>query len=177
MFTDSYAPAEWSFSTYARPFKSTGTGAGAADTVANVNHAVEEALWALLIGDATYADSSFTNITNDTTDMDISFAGSNKVVLGTCDLYFVMGGAGTGTKTVYKISECCVNEVGVDFDIDGITTLNWSGMGKIISEDTEPTATIYEGVTGTGNFIRNRLTFLEAVSTSPTATTSAWNKF
>jgi hypothetical protein len=25
MFTDSYAPAEWSFSTYARPFASTGS--------------------------------------------------------------------------------------------------------------------------------------------------------
>ena len=27
MFTDSYAPAEWSFSTYVRPFVSTGTAA------------------------------------------------------------------------------------------------------------------------------------------------------
>ena len=26
LFTDSYAPAEWSFSTYARPFKSAGGG-------------------------------------------------------------------------------------------------------------------------------------------------------
>tara|TARA_R110000764_G_scaffold49034_2_gene108638 strand:- start:123 stop:413 length:291 start_codon:yes stop_codon:yes gene_type:complete len=31
MFTDSYAPAEWSFSTYVRPFVSAGSGTGKAD--------------------------------------------------------------------------------------------------------------------------------------------------
>jgi len=169
MFTDSYAPAEWSFSTYARPFKASGTGN--ADDTANTHHAVEEALWALMVGDAAYADYAFSNVAGDTTDMDISFGNSNKVTLGTCDLYFVLGGAGTGTKTTYKVSDCCVNEVGVDFDIDGIATLNWSGMGKIITEATEPTATVTEGVAGTGNFIRNRLTNLVLSSTSPTSTT------
>jgi len=168
MFTDSYAPAEWSFSTYARPFVA--SGSGDADTVAK-HHAVEEALWALLVGDATYASSSFDNITNGLSDMQVSFANSNKVTLGTCNLYFVLGGAGTGTKTTYKIEDCCVNEVGVEFDIDGIATLSWSGMGKIITEATAPVATVTEGASGTGNFIRNRLTNLVISSTSPTATT------
>ena len=171
MFTDSYAPAEWSFSTYARPFKSTGTGTGAADSVANTHHAVEEALWALMVGDATYSSYSFSNITQDTTDMDISFANSNKVTLGTCDLYFVLGGAGSGTKTVYKVANCCVNEVSIDFDIDGIATLNWSGMGTIITEDTAPTPTVTEAISSTSNFIRNRLTSLAITSTSPTSAT------
>lgn len=171
MFTDSYAPAEWSFSTYARPFKSGGAGAGTADDTANAHHAVEEAMWAMLVGDATYAAYAFSNISSDTTDMNISFANSNKVTLGTCNIYFVLGGAGTGTKTTYKISECCVNEAGLEFDIDGIATINWSGMGKIIQEDTAPVATVYEAVAGTGNFIRNRLTNLAISSTSPTATT------
>ena len=173
MFTDSYAPAEWSFSTYMRPFKSAGSGGGAADSVQNTHHAVEEVLWAMMVGDAAYASNTFTGFNADTTDLDIDFASSNKTTLGTADIFFVMGGAGSGTKTTYKIEGCVVNEASIDFDIDGIATINWSGFGKIITEDTAPTATIYEGAsaTDTSNFIRNRLTSLTISSTSPTATT------
>ena len=103
MFTDSYAPAEWSFSTYARPFISAGSGGGAADSSAK-HHAVEEVLWAMMVGDAAYSSNTFTGFTADTTDLDISFASSNKTTLGTADIFFVMGGAGTGTKTAYKIA-------------------------------------------------------------------------
>ena len=169
MFTDSYAPAEWSFSTYMRPFKSAGgSGGGVADADANTHHAVEEVLWALMVGDAAYASHDFTGFTrNSTTDFDIAFTSSNKTSLGTADFFFVMGGAGSGTKTTYKIEGCVVNEASIDFDIDGIATINWSGFGKIITEDTAPTATITEGslATDTSNFIRNRLTSL-AVTTS-----------
>lgn len=272
MFTDSYAPAEWSFSTYARPFVSDGS-AGAAGH----HHAVEEVLWALMVGDASYSSptaggtvatisgavvpttdadlipfagtyeiatstdgngsgatlnvtisgagavtvalnnggtgydvgdklfiaaedlaiasgasigdinadieatvatittatgTSFTGFTRDATDLNISFAQSNKTVLGTADIFFVMGGAQTGgTKKVYKIEGCCVNEASLDFDIDGIAMINWSGFGKIITEAAEPTATITEAVTSTSNFIRNRLTNLEISSSLPTTTT------
>ena len=168
MFTDSYAPAEWSFSTYARPFKSAGTGTGAADDTANVHHAVEEVLWALMVGDASYASNTFTGFTADTTDLDISFANSNKTTLGTCDLFFVMGAASTGTKTTYKIAGAVVNEASLDFDIDGIATINWSGFGQIITEDTAPTATVTEAVPSTSNFIRNRLTSLTVTAADTT---------
>lgn len=166
MFTDSYAPAEWSFSTYARPFISAGSGAGAADSAAK-HHAVEEVLWAMMAGDATYSSNSFTGTSHDSTDLDIVFTNSNKTTLGTADIFFVMGGARGGTKTTYKIANCCVNEASLDFDIDGIATINWSGFGTIITEDTAPTPTIYEGTasTDTSNFIRNRLTSL-AISTA-----------
>tara|TARA_R110000744_G_scaffold340107_1_gene445272 strand:- start:2021 stop:3112 length:1092 start_codon:yes stop_codon:yes gene_type:complete len=171
MFTDSYAPAEWSFSTYARPFTSAGSGAGAADDAAK-HHAVEEVLWALMVGDAAYASNTFTGFTADTSDLDITFANSNKTTLGTAEIFFVMGAAQSGgTKTTYKIANCCVNEASLDFDIDGIATINWSGMGTIITEDTAPTATVYEAVNSTSNFIRNRLTSLAASSTSPGAVT------
>ena len=159
MFTDSYAPAEWSFSTYARPFASAGSGSGKADTAAK-HHAVEEVLWALMVGAATYSSYSFTGFTADTTDLDITFGSQNKTTLGTADIYFVLGGARSGTKTTYKITGCCVNEASLDFDIDGIATINWSGMGTIINEDSAPTATVYEAVSSTSNFIRNRLTTL-----------------
>ena len=164
MFTDSYAPAEWSFSTYMRPFKA--SGSGNADDTQNSHHAVEEVLWALMVGDAAYASYDFTGFTRDTTDLDIAFTSSNKTTLGEADIFFVMGGAGSGTKTTYKIAGCVVNEASLDFDIDGIATINWSGFGKIITEDTAPTATVTEGAgaSDTGNFIRNRLTSLTAAT-------------
>lgn len=164
-FNDSLAPAEWSFSTYVRPFVSAGTGAGAADTAAN-HHAVEEALWALMAGDAAYASSSFTGFTSDTTDLNIDFDGSNKSVLGTANIYFVVGNA---NKKVYKLTGAVVNEATLNFEIDGIAMIDWSGFAAEVVDDTAsglPTATIYEAVTATDNFIRNRLTQLTIVPTT-----------
>ena len=72
MFTDSLSAAEWSFSTYIRPFKSAGVtgnldggaagaaaaigGAkkGIADSTATHHHAVEEALWVAMAGRNVY---------------------------------------------------------------------------------------------------------------------------
>ena len=171
MFNDSFAPAEWSFSTYMRPFTSTGTGSGAASTVDGDHHAVEEVLWGLFAGPAHYQGQEFKDeaggtayISHSGTSADIDFGQSNKSTLGTANIYFAMGGA-NDTKTVYKISDCVVNEMAADFDIDGIATINWSGLGKIITEATAPTATVTEAITSTGNFIRNRLTSLTATST------------
>jgi len=177
MFTDSYAPAEWSFSTYARPFLASGTVAsGGADDNA-IQHCVEEPLWAMLVGNGTYAapvegtsNAVWTSagIDADVTDLDITFANSNLTELAKANIYFV-----TDT-VVYKIANCTVNEAAIDFDIDGITTINWSGMGTIITEESSaPAKTRYEGIATTSNFIRNRLTELTAVSTSPTSTTYA----
>ena len=176
MFTDSYAPAEWSFSTYARPFKSAGTNtAGNASKDGTLrNHAVEEVMWALMVGDASYTETDastapdFTGFTADATDLDIDFDSSNKTTLGTANIYFVLGAANSALdNTVYKIEGCCVNEAGLDFDIDGIATINWSGFGKIITENpSTPTATVTEAISSTSNFIRNRLTTLTATTTS-----------
>ena len=137
-FNDSLAPAEWSFSTYVRPFKSAGSGTGAADSAAKV-HAIEEVLWALFSGPATYASSAFTNQTvHDVTDLDIDFSESNKATLGTADIFFVLGDA---NRKVYKLKDCVVNEASLDFDIDGIATINWSGMSSEIIDMTTKTHT------------------------------------
>ena len=169
MFNDSLAPAEWSFSTYARPFISAGTGTGAADDSAN-HHAVEEVLWGMTVGSAIQTGSAFEGFTLGTDDLDISFANSNKTSLGKANIYFTLGGTTGESAITYKIANCCVNEAGIDFDIDGITTINWSGMGTIITEQaTAPTRTIYEAIGSTSNFIRNRLTELVASSSSPTS--------
>ena len=167
MFNDSYAPAEWSFSTYARPFKSATYAAGGADNQV-AHHAVEEALWAMMVGNAgagyTVPTGSQVSVwaqglTQDGTDLDIDFDDSNTSTLGTANIYFVLGKTGE-TATTYKVANCCMNEASMDFDIDGIATIAWSGMGTIITEATAPTATRYEAIGSTTNFIRNRLTQL-----------------
>ena len=186
MFNDSMAPAEWSFSTYVRPFLSTvdavtvPTGLGWDGDSASV-HAVEEVLWAALVGtaaftegtasaDASWADNITYNTTADasfdtttTERMKIDFLGSNKSSLKELEIYFIMGSGAynAGTHQVYKLSKAVVNSATVDFDIDGIATINWSGFASnITDEGSQPTVTVAEGLSATNNFIRNRLTTL-----------------
>ena len=169
MFTDSYAPAEWSFQTYIRPFKSAGSGSG--NHSGAHHHMVEEALWNALAGSGAVGESG-SALTVDAADANIAFTNSNKTALDTFDLHFEMG-HGKASPTIYKIEGCCVNEVSIDFDIDGIATANWSGFGKVITDVTSmPTATITEGTAAadTNNFIRNRLTDLTVTNDVTTQT-------
>ena len=185
MFTDSFAPAEWSFSTYMRPFGAvpaagTSNWEPSATIAGNPQHAVEEALWAYFVGASTFTLGSGSTasvwagpnlgngatdpITNGADTLDIDFTASEVSALAEFDLYFEMGGAGSGTKLTYKISNCVASTASIDFDIDGIATINWSGFGKLIDEHSSASVSITnkitEGTTETANFIRNRLTTL-----------------
>ena len=335
LFTDSYAPAEWSFSTYMRPLIASGTVAnGGIDNVTR-HHAVEEVLWAQMVGDGSYiapVENTYNTVWKDGLSNTLStpfadqqvvkFEDSNKVTLGTFDLYFNLGETTTVEKTTklitfsnasqiavgeayaaaeyqilhleagvasatlksnwesvgwaantggtganpapgdkftvgssvgtdpgfpastgsmaptsgvsnprmfingdttgvqlgdlvkffqsdgttalfsggtqrvvgindlggnvlvkeitldvgrnvpigsvlkfekrinYKVENCVVNEASIDFDMDGIATINWSGLGSKISETGNVTTTVTEGTSSTSNFIRNRLTSL-----------------
>lgn len=159
MFNDSYAPAEWSFATYARP---------------NYGTCSEEALWANFVAANSYSGTWNAGVTvaGGTTTFD--FDDSNKAALGTFDLFFVMGAASdsddnystSADVSIYKIEGCVANEASVDFDIDGISTLNWSGFGKIIEEvaSFNGSGALDRAITSTSNFIRNRLTTLDVAS-------------
>ena len=271
VFTDSFAPAEWSFSTYARPSKNTGAASGG--RASNSHYAPEDILWTMMAGDAgqgvattgvvtgtlsatgpaalgagTYGNDQFiaaetdgngagvvvqisisdatgvitssmgagsfggsgyesgdklfiskediqsafelasapsndltitlagANITtgnatvegytSGATQAEIEFSNSNKTQLATGDLYFELGSSNAGVK-IYKIKDCVVNEASLEFDIDGITTISWSGMGSLIEPiESIPAAgtnvTLGTAGSDTGNFIRNRLTQLTA---------------
>lgn len=166
MFNDSYAPSEWSFSTYVRPF-----------LAAAKMRAVEEALWANFVTANSYTPATpawASNVTLGAATMDIDFGGSNRVNLGTFNLYFVLGAsnaasanyAADGDTTIYKISNAVINEASISFDIDGISTIAWSGMGGQKQEvaSFDATSAIVAGISNTTNFVRNRLTQLAAVS-------------
>lgn len=201
MFTNALEPAEWSFSTYARPVYDTSALQASASAGAGLQTAVEEALWALFFGATAYVKSvsgtpATWNVSSSlankvvtargsapTATMKLGSQDSDRAELGTFDLYFVLGGCAPGAdeqyyseangQTIYKLTGCVVNTAGVDFDIDGITTLNWSGFGSTIEQldASEPvnfktassTTLGRAGVTSTTNFLRNRIASLSVV--------------
>lgn len=173
VFNDSMAPAEWSFDMYVRPTLVTGTP--------NKMFAAEEALWANLAAANAYTAGTTawaSGVTRAATTLDFDFSQSNKVVLGTFDLYFVLGASkvtglnytASDVTTIYRIADCVVNEATINFEIDGIAMISWSGMGKQITElaTYDASSAIRTGLTSTNNMIRNRLTALE-LTTAGTA--------
>lgn len=191
MFNDSFAPAEWSFSTYMRPTESADavTWAGRGHAGNEKTFAVEGPLWGAMSATsyalATVASAAANSVTAATFEPSIfRFENSNQVALGVFDLFFVLGAAGdsspevgynTGTEgvTIYKIANCSVGSASIDFDIDGLAQVAWSGQGSIIEEQAALDTTtdgeskkglINEGIgtTSTSNFIRQKLTSMTA---------------
>jgi hypothetical protein len=183
---NSIAPAEWSFQTYIRPFKTSGTDTpfnADKNGGANKHHLVEEVLWALLVGADTYqvtdssTDPAFTRGGSDvvtfatsTNGSSFNFTHSNKTTLGTADFTFMLGAHDASTDKVYKISDCVVNEVSIDFDLEGIATASWSGFGTLITDENTnaPTVTVSEDINATDNMIRNRLSRVKLVGNNST---------
>jgi len=145
LFNDSLAPAEWNCSTYIRPFKGASSGS---DYTANEHHAVEEVLWGMMAGadhyDTTthhfesdkFKDGSGVEATvtdSDTTDLNIVFTHSNRANLSPVDIFFVVETSAT-SPVVYKIADAVVNEATINFEVDGIATVEWSGFGKDIKD-------------------------------------------
>ena len=143
-FNDSLAPGEWSFSTYVRPFTAAGAaqGTGSADAAAEV-HAVEEVLWALMAGADNYGSAAYDKggsavLTPGGSNMTVGFGQSNVAQLSTFNLYFVLG---NDNRTVMKLEGCVVGEASLDFDIDGIATIAWSGNAANVVDFTGSTIT------------------------------------
>lgn len=180
VFNDSMAPAEWSFDMYVRPTLVTGTP--------NKMFAAEEALWANLVAANAYTAGTTSwaaGVTRGATELDFDFDDSNKTLLGTFDLYFVLGASKVASlnytaseaTTIYKIADCVVNEATINFEIDGIAMISWSGMGKIITELAayDASSAIRTGLTATDNMIRNRLTALELTTAGTAPFVSAYD--
>jgi len=70
----------------------------------------------------------------------------------------------------YKLASAVVNSVSIDFDIDGIATISWSGFAKNLTDEGTDKTLISgtplaspreEGLTSTTNFIRNRVSTVD----------------
>lgn len=193
-FNTALAPVEWSLTTYIRPFKSAGgrtsTVGGFVDNVGGVVHAIEEPLWAYMVmgagetyvannGGARVAGNNWgstnSGLYSNTNFMTIDFGKSNKTALRTFELYFAMSSTGNSAApdTVYRLNDAVVGGVTLDFDIEGIAQLQWTGFAKnITSSNSFPTAlttanSVTEALNSTNTFIRNRLTTANISTTMP----------
>ena len=65
----------------------------------------------------------------------INFGQSNRSTLGECNIFFIMETSAT-IPMVYKLENAAVNEASIDFEVDGIATINWSGFAKNVIDMT-----------------------------------------
>jgi hypothetical protein len=167
LFNDSLAPVEWSMSTYARPFN---------DASPDEVHCPEEVLWAMALGADTYDAGTrvFSNsvVTQNTNTFGsgtntFNFNGSNVSSFSDrFNIYFSF--EETGNTQVYKLESAVVNSVTMDFDIEGIATLQWSGFSKALTDagtsvPGDLSSPIEDGLTSTTNFIRNRISTVDLI--------------
>ena len=132
-FNDSLAPAEWSFQTYARPMEH-GTDSYRAN---GCHDFAENILWSALAGKVIPTSSGVGDsggatansaVTFETNNVKVDFESSDSHELLKLQIFFAL------ENTTYRLNECQVNQVEIDFSIDGIATLSWSGNATTIDQ-------------------------------------------
>jgi len=169
-FNTALNPVDVSFSTYVRSYSNTEDTNGDTRSAADC---VERILWASAMGDPTSwayvigTDVGTGHVITAQTDSALTFGlgASNVNELLSLTLYFVL------EQTTYKITDFNVSTAEVDFSIDGIATINWTGQGsRVLEAPAEHTAiaawdagTEYLGVpaTTTSTFLRNKLSTMD----------------
>lgn len=175
-FNTALNPVDVSFSTYVRAYDNDVDVQGTAGTNADC---VERILWASAMG----TEASWTEVTTgggpsatqvveaqNADSIRFGLATSNNNSLLDLTLYFNL------EQTTYKILNFNVSSAEVDFSIDGIATINWTGQGSRVLEDdivhtaingwtarVVDTLNDYSPVpaTTTTTFLRNKLSVLE----------------
>ncbi|MDB4787255.1 hypothetical protein OAG26_00950 [Flavobacteriales bacterium] len=128
-FNDSLPPAEWSFGTYVRPFVH-----GSASFRTALDHdCVENILWAAisgtaLPGDATADGRGVVVGTTAQNGSQCTFAKSDVHELMKLNLFFAL------ENTTYRLNDAQVNQAEIDFSIDGIASITWSGNATTIDQ-------------------------------------------
>ena len=129
-FNDSLPPAEWSFGTYVRPFKHGANSFRAEGTF----DCCENILWAALSG------TGLPNATENTSGSGVfvsntavkgslcNFTESDVHELMKLNLYFAL------ENTTYRLNQAQINQAEVDFSIDGIAQITWSGNATTIDQ-------------------------------------------
>ena len=131
-FNDSLPPAEWSFGTYVRPFVH-----GAESYRANGTFdCVENVLWAALSGTALPNASDVAGAgvlvgTSATTGSLCKFDQSDVHELMKLSIYFAL------ENTTYRLNQAQINQAEIDFSIDGIAQISWSGNATTIDQVSE----------------------------------------
>ena len=175
-FNTALNPVDVSFSTYVRPVSNTLTVNG---SVSDSADCVERVLWASAMGNSDSWDEVTLNgaapteviYAQSATQIDFGLGQSNFNELQDLTLFFVLQNA------TYVIEDFSVGTAEVDFSIDGIATINWSGNGSIVRENPSIHEDLKDGgiieanagglqyqavpPTTADSFLRNKLSTLE----------------
>jgi len=132
-FNDSLPPAEWSFGTYVRPFRHGAASYRANDTF----DCVENIMWAAISGtglphatESTAGAGVFVSTTTEKGSL-CNFTESDVHELMKLNIYFAL------ENTTYRLNQAQVNQAEIDFSIDGIAQITWSGNATTIDQVVE----------------------------------------
>ena len=127
-FNDALPPAEWSFGTYVRPFKH-GAASFRADGTYDM---VENILWSALAGTG-LSDASGAAVATSTGAANgalVDFVESDVHELMKLNIFFAL------ENTTYRLNDAQINSAEIDFSIDGIAQITWSGNATTIDQVT-----------------------------------------
>jgi len=167
-FTTAINPVEWALTTYMRP-----RWGGAPDNEAD---AVERVLWeGLAAANAnntigTILDGLATTMGGAGAGMTVDFLDSDTNELLELSIIFNLG------DNWYHITQCLVNQAEVDFSIDTIAQIGWSGFGTSLVSVEGSDLTTLQGWAGTARFPNSGVIDTNDYVTAPTAYTCIRNK-
>ena len=166
-FNDSLPPAEWSFGTYVRPFVH-GANSYRADGTFDC---CENILWAALAGtglpNASDTAGAAVEVTTGSQYGSLcKFDQSDVHELMKLSIYFAL------ENTTYRLNQAQINQAEVDFSIDGIAQITWSGNATTIDQVEEaledPSKHIIQGTSAAAPTSANTDTYAETYNYADT---------
>ena len=160
MFNTSIEPVDWSFTTYMRPRID--------DLTTDLHGMTEKILWNALVSGVKTDNVGTGGVTSTASTCTVDLEESNKNQLLKLTGWFVF----SDSSTNYRLKNMCVNSASMDFDVDGIAQITWSGYAEAIdSVAAGATPTTGDDATdgyalapATADFILNRLSTVSLVS-------------
>ena len=122
-FNSALQPADWAFTSYMRSYID-------ADSVMQTTEAI---LWHALAtnADPDFSASGVANARGSISNFHVDFLDSDHHELTKLHLFFNVD------NVWYRISDCQVNQADIDFSIDGIAMVAWSGQGTVLRDVTD----------------------------------------
>jgi hypothetical protein len=153
IFNTSIEPVDWSFTTYIRPRID--------DLTTDFHGMTEKILWNALAASVKTNNTGTGGVTSTATECTVDFEESNKNQLLKLTGWFKFSDSAIN----YRLSNMCVNSASMDFDVDGIAQITWSGYASAVDSvavgNTPTTAGAatdgYVAAPSTADFILNRL--------------------
>ena len=160
IFNTSIEPVDWSFTTYMSPRID--------DLSTDLHGMTEKILWNALVSGVKTDNVGTGGITSTATECTVDLEESNKNQLLKLTGWFVF----SDSSTNYRLKNMCVNSASMDFDVDGIAQITWSGYAEAIDavaqsatpETSDHATDGYALAPATADFILNRLSTVTLTS-------------